>query len=192
MRKVIYSHMVSLDGFIEVDDPNKAPDWAVSDEELTRHFIDLENVIDFHLYGRRVYQHLAAGWPNADKNPSVPEYFAEYARIWRNKPKIVFSRTLQQVEWNSRLVRDNPGDEIAKLKEEPGKDLLLFGANLASTAMPLGLIDEYRAYVNPVVLGGGKPMFPTLDDVLRLRLAETRTFGCGVVLLRYSRKDEPQ
>ena len=107
--------MVSLDGFIEVDGPNKAPDWAVSDEELTRHFIDLESAIDAHLYGRRVFEHLAAGWTNADRNPSVPEYFAEYARIWRNKPKIVFSRTLQHVESNSRLVRGNAVDEIAKL-----------------------------------------------------------------------------
>ena len=183
MRKVIYSHHVSLDGFIE--GPNGELDWAVVDEELHRRFIDLESTIDAHLYGRRVYETMAAHQSTADQNPSAPEYEVEYARIWQNKPKIVFSKTLERVEWNSRLVRSNVGEEIAKLKGQPGKDMYLAGANLASTVIQLGLIDEYWLYVNPVVLGGGKPMFPALDTRLHLRLLETRTFGCGVVLLRY-------
>lgn len=139
---------------------------------------------------RRVYEKMAAYLSVADQNPSAPEYVVECARIWQKKPKIVFSRTLQRVEWNSRLVRDNVAEEITKLKEQPGQDMYLAGANLALTVIPLGLIDEYRLYVNPVVLGGGKPMFPTLDNLLRLRIVETRTFGCGVVLLRYCRRDE--
>ena len=190
MRKVIYTHMVSLDGFIEADESYKGPNWAVSDEELSRHFIDTESAIDAHLYGRRIYQHLATWWPIAGKDPSTPEYMVEYARIWMNKPKIVFSRTLDHVEWNSRLVKENAAEEIAKLKVQPGKDLSLFGSILASTVIPLGLIDEYLFYVNPAVLGRGKPMFPALDNVLHLRLVETRAFGCGVVLLRYCSRDE--
>ncbi len=192
MRKVIYAHMVSLDGFIEAVESYKGPHWAVSDEELSRHFIDLESTIDAHLCGRRIYENLATWWPHAAKDPSTPEYLTEYARIWVNKPKIVFSRTLDHVEWNARLVKQNAAEEIAKLKSQPGKDLALYGGVLASSVIPHDLIDEYRFYVNPAVLGRGKPMFPALDNVLRLRLVETRAFGCVVVLLRYSQSEERQ
>jgi dihydrofolate reductase len=124
-------------------------------------------------------------WQTADTNPSSPEYEVEYAHIWKGIPKIVFSKTLERVERNARLVRDNIAEVIAKLKEQPGKDLGLGGANIASTFLRLGLIDEYRLYVHPVVLGGGTPMFPALDHKINLRLVETRKFGSGVVLLHY-------
>jgi dihydrofolate reductase len=188
MRNVIYSQMVSRNGFIE--GPSGELDWAVVDEELHQHFNDLESTIDAHLYGRRLYENMAAYWPTAEENPSAPTYEVEYARIGKTKPKVVFSRTLTRVDWNSRLVRDNVAEEIANLKQQPGKDLSLGGANLASTIIQFGLVDEYWMYVNPMVLGGGKSMFPAIDKMLCLRLVETRTFGCGVVLLRYSNGDE--
>jgi dihydrofolate reductase len=187
MRKVIYSIM-SLDGFIE--GPNRELDWVIIDEELHKYVNDQEGAIDTHLYGRRTYEVMVNFWPTADTNPSAPEFVVEYARIWRNMHKIVFSKTLERVEGSARLVRDNIAEEVAKLKEQPGKDLAVAGAEIASTFMRLGLIDEYWLYIHPVLLGGGTPVFRALDDAISLRLVETRTFGSGVVLLRYQRADE--
>jgi dihydrofolate reductase len=129
---------------------------------------------------------MADFWPTADANPSAPEYVVEFARIWRDMPKVVFSTTLEKVDWNSRLVRDNVAEEVTKLKAQPGKDMGVGGPTLASTLIRLGLIDEYRLVVHPIVLGAGTPFFPALDNRIGLRLVETRTFGSGVVYLRYS------
>lgn len=184
MRKVIYSMFVSLDGFIE--GPNRNLDWHIVDGELHTYVNDQQREFDTYLYGRRMYE-VMAYWETADKNPSSPEYEIEFARIWKRTPKIVFSRTLEQVEGNVRLVRDNIAEEITKLKEQLGKNMDLGGPNIASTFMQLGLIDEYRLFVHPVVLGSGTPMFQALDNPIHLRLVETRTFGSGVVYLRYQR-----
>jgi len=188
MRKVIYAISVSLDGFIEGTDGNL--NWSFPDEELHQHFNDREAMIDTYLYGRGLYENMTAFWPTADENASAPEYEIEYARIWKCKPKVVFSKTLTQVGWNSRLVRENVAEEVRRLKEQPGDDLSVGGAELAASFMRLGLIDEYDLYVHPVVLGGGKPMFGRLDNEIILQLVETRTFGSGVVLLRYQLADD--
>jgi dihydrofolate reductase len=111
----------------------------------------------------------------------------EYARTWKAKPRLVFSTTLQEVGWNSKLVRGNVAEEVAKLKAQPGNDMSVGGAGLAASFMQLDLIDEYWLYVYPILLGGGKPMFPDLPDRLNLRLLETRAFNRGAVLLRYER-----
>jgi len=182
MRKVIYSMFVSLDGFIE--GPNREIDWHVVNEELHTYINEQERTFDIFLYGRRTYE-VMSYWQTADNNPSSSAYELEFARIWKSIPKIVFSKTLAQVEGNARLVRENIAEEIAKLKERPGKDIELGGAGIASTFIRLGLIDEYRLFVHPVILGGGTPFFPALDDKINLRLVDTRTFGSGVVLLRY-------
>jgi dihydrofolate reductase len=126
-------------------------------------------------------------WETADQNPSAAEPELEFARIWQDLPKIVFSNTLEKVEGNARLATDGVAEEVAKLKEQPGKDLAVGGAGLASTFAKLGLIDEYRLFVSPVVLGGGTPYFPALEERIGLELAETRTFGSRVVYLRYRR-----
>jgi dihydrofolate reductase len=131
---------------------------------------------------------MASFWPMADQNPSAPEPIVEFARMWRNMPKIVFSKTLQHVEHNSRLAGSDLETEVAKLKEEVHGDLGVCGATLAGSFMTLHLIDEFRLFVRPIVLGGGKPYFPPLDRAVNLRLAETRTFPRGVVLLRYERE----
>jgi dihydrofolate reductase len=188
MRRVIYGMMVSLDGFVET--PNREIDWIVIDEELHKYVNDQESAVDTYLYGRRIYQLMADFWPTADENPSAPEYIVEFARIWKKMPKLVFSNTLEQVGWNARLVRDDVAGEIAKLKAQPGKDLEVAGAELASTVMRLGLIDEYQLYVQPVILGAGRRMFPELERKIELRLVETRTFGSGVVLLRYQSAEQ--
>jgi dihydrofolate reductase len=185
MRKVIYSMGVSLDGFIE--GPNRELDWSTPDEELHSFWNDQAREIGTSLYGRRMYELMADFWPTADEDPSAPDYLVEFARIWKDTPKIVFSTTLDKVDWNSRLVTDNIAEEVTKLKAQPGKDIDVGGATLASTLIRLGLIDEYRPVVHPVLLGGGTPFFPALDNAISLRLVETRRFGSGVVYLRYQR-----
>ena len=190
MRKVIYSMLVSLDGAIET--PSRSLDWHLIDEEIHQFVNDQQQEIDTYLYGRRLYELMAEYWPTADANPAAPAYEAEFARIWRNMPKLVFSKTLEQVEWNSRLVRDNIAAEVARLKAQPGKDISVGGATLAASLMRLSLIDEYQLFVHPLVLGGGTPFFPALDAPIKLRLVATRTFGSGVVYLSYQRADAGQ
>jgi dihydrofolate reductase len=126
-------------------------------------------------------------WETAEENPSTTDYEREFARIWKALPKIVFSKALEKVEGNARLVRDVAPEEIAKLKEQPGEDLAVGGAGLASTFIELGLIDEYRLFVSPVVLGRGTPYFPAVEERLDLELVETREFASRVVYVRYRR-----
>lgn len=111
----------------------------------------------------------------------------EFARIWKAIPRLVFSTTLESVQGNARLVAGDIADEVARLKEQPGQDLAVGGAGLASTLIKLSLIDEYRLFISPIVLGGGTPYFPALDNPLNLELIETRTFGSKVVYVRYGR-----
>ena len=184
MRKVIYSMGVSLDGFIA--GPGGEIDWSAPDEELHRFHNQQTRELGAHLCGRRLYE-VMTYWETADENPSAPEHELEFARIWKSMPKIVFSTTLEQVEGNARLVRDDVAEEVAKLKGQPGKDLAVGGACLASTFIKLGLIDEYRLFVSPVVLGGGTHYFPALEERINLELVETQTFGSRVVYVRYRR-----
>jgi dihydrofolate reductase len=189
MRKLIYSFGVSLDGFIA--GPEGEIDWSAPDEELHRFHNQQARELGVHLYGRRLYE-VMRYWETAEENPSAPEHVLEFAQIWKATPKIVFSNTLEEVEGNARLVRDGVAEEIARLKAKSGKDLAVGGAALASTCMKLGLIDEYRQFVSPVVLGGGTPYFPALDERINLELAETRTFGSRVVYVRYRRSAPEQ
>jgi dihydrofolate reductase len=184
MRKLIYSMSVSLDGFIA--GPQGEIDWSAPDEQLHRFHNEQVREIGVHLCGRRLYETMVY-WETAEENPSASDYELEFAHIWKGLPKIVFSKTLQKVEGNARLVRHGLADEVAKLKEQPGKDLAVGGAGLASGCIQLGLIDEYRLFVSPVVLGGGTPYFPALEKRIDLELVETRTFGSRVVHVRYRR-----
>jgi dihydrofolate reductase len=184
MRKLIYSMGVSLDGFIA--GPDGEIDWSAPDEELHRFHNRQTRELGGHLCGRRLYE-VMRYWETAEEDPSLPEHELEFARIWKDTPKIVFSKTLEKVEGNARLVRDGVAEEVAKLREQPGKDLAVGGAALASTLMKLGLIDECRLFLSPVLLGGGTPYFPALDERINLELVETRTFGSRVVYVRYRR-----
>jgi dihydrofolate reductase len=183
-RKLIYSMGVSLDGFIA--GPEGEIDWSAPDEELHRFHNQQAREVGAHLYGRRLYE-VMTPWETADQNSSAPEHVLEFARIWKNTPKVVFSKTLEKVEGNATLVEGDAAEEVARLKDQPGKDLAVGGAGLASTFIKLDLIDEYRLFVSPVVLGGGTPYFPAVDDRFNLQLAETRTFGSRVVYVRYHR-----
>jgi dihydrofolate reductase len=182
--KVIVSMSISLDGYIE--GPDGRLDWSVPDAELHQYFNDQEREIDVHLYGRRLYETMWRYWPTADMDPAASPQEIEYAEIWRNMPKIVFSRTLRQVGENARLVRDNITEEVTRLKAQPDKHVAVGGAEIARTFMQLGLIDEYRLHVWPVILGGGKALFPGGVTPANLKLLETRVFGNGVVGLHYA------
>jgi dihydrofolate reductase len=183
MGRLVYSMSVSLDGFVET--PSRSLDWVLVDEELHAFFNDEARAMSAFLYGRRLYDVMTAYWPTAETDPAATPAMLEFARIWKDTPKIVFSRTLERVEWNSRLVRDDAAAEVARLKAQPGFDMDVGGPTIASTLMRSGLIDEYRLFVQPVILGAGTPFFPSLDDRIGLTLVETRTFGSGVVYLRY-------
>ena len=184
MRKLIYSMTVSLDGYIA--DPNGEIDWSAPDEELHRFHNQRVREIGAHLLGRRLYE-VMLYWETAEENPAASDYELEFARIWKAIPRIVFSKTLEKVEGNARLVRDDVAGEVTRLKQEPGKDLAVGGAGLASTLIDLGLVDEYQLFVSPVVLGGGTPYFPPLEKAINLELVETRTFDSPAVYLRYRR-----
>jgi dihydrofolate reductase len=184
MRKLIYSMSVSLDGYIAGRDGKF--DWSVPDEQLHRFHNEQVGELGGHLLGRRLYETMVY-WETADQDPSLSDYALEFARIWQGLPKVVFSTTLESVEGKARLVRDGVAEEVARLKEQPGKDLAVGGPGLASTLIELGLVDEYRPFVYPVVVGGGTPFFPPVEETIGLELIETRTFSSRVVYLRYRR-----
>ena len=182
MRKVIYSSMVSLDGFVK--DQNRNLDWIRIDEELHTFVNEQHHEIDTFLFGRRMYE-VMVSWETIGHDASQPEYILEFARIWQNIHKIVFSTTLDHVEGDATLNRGNIVDEIARLKTLPGKDMSVGGATLAAILIQSGLIDEYQLFINPVILGSGTPIFHALDHQTNIRLIETKTFSSGVVFLRY-------
>ena len=181
MRKIIVSNYITLDGFFA--GPNGEFDWFVWDEETAEYSKSLLTSIDTILFGRVTYELMAGYWPTA----SPPAEDPVIIDAMNNLPKIVFSKTLDKVEWkNSRLVKENIAGEVATLKQRPGKDMVIYGSgSIVTTLTQLGLIDEYRIFVNPVVLGSGKPLFKGLNDRLNLKLLTTKTFNCGVVLLHY-------
>jgi len=184
MRDLIYKMGVSLDGFVA--GPDGEIDWSAPDEELHRFHNEQIQEFGAQLCGRRLYETMLY-WETADETPSAAEHELEFARIWKALPKVVFSTTLEKVEGNATLATDSVAEEVARLKEQPGKDVAVGGAGLASSAIKLGLIDEFRLFVSPVILGGGTPYFPALDERINLELVETRTFGSRVVYLRYQR-----
>jgi len=183
MRSVTYSMGMSLDGYIV--GPNGGFDWSGPDEETFGFAIDQIREVGVHLLGRRLYETMLY-WETADQDPAAADVVLEFARVWQALPKLVFSTTLERVEGNARLIREGAVDEVARLKAQPGKDLEVGGAGLASTLIDAGLVDDYRLFVSPVVLGAGTPYFPALDKRLELELVETRTFASRVVYLRYT------
>jgi dihydrofolate reductase len=188
MRKVILAMQVTLDGFIE--GPNGELDWAMKeDEETWRYVFDLQRSSDTLLLGRVMYPAFEKYWLAAPANPSSTKNEIEYARLADKMQKIVFSRTLEKVGWKStRIVKDHIAEEIQRMKQQPGMNMVLLGgAGLVSTFMKLGLIDEYRLIVNPIVLGGGKPLFKDVKERHSLKLIKTKTFKSGKVVLHYER-----
>ncbi len=181
MRKLFVFNMVTLDGFFE--GPNHDISWHNVDEEFNQFAIAQLDEIGALLFGRITYQLMSSYWPTEMAKQDDPVV----AEKMNNIPKVVVSTTLEQADWsNSRLIRERVVDQIAQLKEQPGKALAIFGSSdLMVSLIPDGLIDEFRIMVNPVVLGSGRGLFQGLQDKLRLRLAGEQTFNSGNVLLRY-------
>jgi dihydrofolate reductase len=184
MGKLIYSLNVSLDGFAAT--PDKGLEWANVDEELHSWFNDQARGQAGSLYGRRMYELMAGYWPSAESDPSATDVERDFARIWSAMPKIVFSRTLESVEWNSRLVRGDVGEELAQLRHEFDGDLDVSGPTLAGAFIRRGLVDEYRLLVHPVILGAGLSFFPPLDSPIHLRQVDSHTFRSGVTYLAFA------
>ena len=182
MRKIIYAQLVSIDGYIE--DQHGNIDWSQPGEELHRHFNKLEKTLAINFYGRRMSEAMDF-WLTADQNPDLKDYEREYARLWQKTNRVVFSKTLDKVEGNAQLLREVDPKEIQKLKHHPGGDMSVGGSDLAATFIKYGLIDEFRLYTHPIVLGGGKPMFPEGQQI-NLTLIDSQIFSCGVHLLRYN------
>src|SRR5215210_360990 len=186
VRKVIVSEFVSLDGVME------DPSWTFqfSSEEQERFKFDELAASDTLLLGRVTYEGFAAAWPNMMEQYRGPRRaeLGEYADMMNGYPKFVVSTTLEEpLEWNnSNLTKENVAEEVSRLKQQPGKDILIFGSgDLVNTLMQHDLIDEYRLMVFPVVVGSGKRLFGDGIDTKVLRLVETKTFSSGVVVLSY-------
>ena len=183
MRKVTYSMGVSLDGYVM--GPDGGIDWAAPDEEVFRFCIDEIRDVGVHLMGRRLYEAMLY-WEDTDKDPPLDDAELEWAALWNPLPKVVFSTTLSVVEGHARLASGGLAAEVERLRAEPAKgNIAIGGATLAAEAAALGLIDEYRARVYPVLVGGGIPYFPQHERRVDLELVETRTFSSRVVYLRY-------
>jgi dihydrofolate reductase len=180
MRKIIVSNVASLEGFFEGPDKDKL-DWVIVDAEFLDYAKGLLGMVDTLLFGRATYEHMANYWPKAPAD--------EVADKMNNLPKIVFSKTMEKADWNnSRLVRSDIREEVSKLKELPGKDMVVFGsARLASYLLQVGLVDEYRIILQSVLLGTGRPLFTGLTERIQMKLISAKAFGSGVVLLSYKR-----
>jgi dihydrofolate reductase len=156
----------------------------VPDEEVFRFWIDEIRGVGVHLLGRRLYETMLY-WETADQDPLLDDAELEWAALWKPLPKVVFSTTLSAVEGNARLASGGLTEEIERLRAEPGEgEIAIGGATLAAEAA-LGLIDEYRLMVYPVLVGGGVPFFPHRERRVDLELVEARTFSSRVVNLRY-------
>ncbi|MFP3986538.1 dihydrofolate reductase family protein [Streptomyces sp. E11-3] len=184
MGKVFCSMSVSLDGYVE--DPNGSIEFAAPDAEVHRAANEQARQAAAFLFGRRLYEMMEEYWTNAAHQDGLPEVEAEFAEVYMNTPRFVFSDTLTTVPEGVQLVRRKDAvAEVTRLKRETDGDLDLGGPELAASL--LDLIDEFRLFVVPVAVGGGKPFFP-VGQHLPLRLTEHRPFASGTVFLRYERR----
>ncbi|WP_329035434.1 dihydrofolate reductase family protein [Streptomyces sp. NBC_01725] len=183
MRKLIYGMNVSLDGYIAA--PGDDIGWGVPSDELFQFWSDQLQATDLTLYGRRLWQGMSSHWPTGDQRPGATPAEIEFARRWRDMSKVVFSSTIDKVDWNTRLVTGDAVAEITRLKAEDGGPMDIGGATLAGAAMRAGLIDEYVLATVPVLVGGGTPFFTALDSWVNLNMVQTRTLPGGVILTRY-------
>ncbi len=195
MRKVILSMMTSLDGSIAK--PDGDINWFRTDAGFEEEMLTLLHSVDVMLFGRVSYQLLAEFWPTAGQEASgeAPGGFTtkareqEFATLMNETPKIVYSRTLTAPTWGPvRVVRDGIAEDLARMKQEPGKDIVLFaGANIGTTFINLDLVDQYRLMIHPVIISRGIDLFGNVAAERPLTLSRTRTFDCGVILLQYDR-----
>ncbi|MBV8632764.1 MAG: dihydrofolate reductase family protein [Silvibacterium sp.] len=180
MRKLIYAINVTLDGCVDHTKQR-------ADEETFDYFIQLLREVDLQVFGRKTYQLMVPYWPDVAKDPSATKSDKEFADAFDSLDRVVFSRSLESAEGKTRIVRSNLRDAILKLKQEEGKDILVGGVDIPSQLVDLGLVDEYRFVVVPIVAGEGRRLFEgvTQPEKLQLKLVETKIFKSGSVALRY-------
>jgi len=181
MRNVIFAINTTLDGCV---DHTK----GYADEETLEYFTHLTREADLQIFGRKTYQLMVPYWPEVLKDPSATKAETEFARAFDSINKLVFSRSLDSAEdKNTRIVRTNLRDEILKLKQEQGKNILVGGVDIPSQLIQLGLVDEYRVVVGPIVAGEGRRLLENvrLPEKLQLKLVESKIFKSGCVALRY-------
>ena len=179
MRKLIAAINMTLDGFCDHT-------ALIADEEIHQHYNELLSNADTLLYGRITYQLMESYWPSVVKNPTGNKPMDEFAVIIDNISKIVFSRTLKNVDWkNTKLKKEVIKEEVLELKRQAGKSILVGSPSLIVALTQLDLIDEYQLSVQPIVLGSGLPLFKNVRDRINLKLLKTKTFGCGAVTLYY-------
>jgi len=181
MRNLIFAINITLDGCC---DHTK----TIGDDEILEHYTQLMREVDLQVFGRKTYQLMVPYWPEVAKNPSETKASVEFARRFDSINKIVFSRSLDSAEdRNTRIVRGNLHDEILKLKQERGKNILVGGVDIPSQLIELGLVDEYRFVVQPIVAGEGRRLLDrvSLRERLQLKLVESKILKSGCVELRY-------
>jgi dihydrofolate reductase len=185
MGKLISFHHVSLDGYLS--GPNGEMDWIIFDEQIQRYAADVHSTADTVLYGRATYEMMAGFWPKLPESLQGSKYHVEQARWLETATKIVCSTTLTNADWvNSTVIKDRIPEQLAALKRENGKDMIVIGsASLSHYLIHNNLIDEYRINVNPVVLGAGEPLFENISHRVDLKLVEAIPFNSGVVSLVY-------
>jgi len=181
MRKIFAFLVVTVDGYYE--GPNQEFDWPIVDDEFNEFAVEQLDEADTLLFGRVTYELMAAYWPSAAAERDDPKV----ASRMNSFSKIVVSRTLERAEWaNTRIIDDDVIDELARLKQQPGKDIAILGSSdLTVSLLRQGIVDELRIMVNPIVLGDGKSLFRTADERISLKLLKSRTFSSGNVLLYY-------
>ncbi|WP_379154638.1 dihydrofolate reductase family protein [Paenibacillus sp. sgz5001063] len=187
MRKLVLFLHASLDGFVEGPNGEMDIGWVSYDADLEKHAKDILSTADTVIWGRGTYQMMHNYWPSVPSNPSASQHERNHAEWIEETAKIVFSTTLEKVEWNnSRLVKEGIEEEIQNLKQQPGKDMVILGSpRLAHYLMQLNLIDEYKITVSPVLIGSGLPLFQGLKDKINLTLLENKTFDSGAIGLVY-------
>jgi dihydrofolate reductase len=179
MRKLIAAINMTIDGFCDHT-------AGIADEELHQHYTELLSNAGAIIYGRVTYQLMESYWPTVVKNPTGNKAMNEFAVAIQNIPKIVFSRTLNNVEWiNARLAKGEVKEEVLELKQQPGKDILVGSPSLIVALHKLNLIDEYQLCVHPVIIGKGLPLFKTINERTILKLIKTKTFNSGAITLYY-------
>jgi dihydrofolate reductase len=192
MRNIITTTWVTLDGYIA--GPKGEMDWVAEnyDDAMAAYENEIVSQADTLLLGRVTYQSFAGSWPHVPDNPSASEGEKAYARQLNAMRKLVFSRTLESVEWNNTTLRKEViPEEIKQLKQEPGRDLLIYGsASIIQTLTNHGLIDEYQVLVHPLIVGGGKPLFQHIQHQVKLKLVNTKTHPSGVVVLSYQPREQ--
>ncbi len=184
MRKIIFSIPITIDGFIE--GPNRELDWVIADDELHDFAAQLMENADLLLYGRVTYQLMAAYWPTATSDPNASEGMKRFANTLNPKRKIVYSKTLNHVNWNSQLERAFNPNEIRAMKAQAGRDILLSGgATIAKQFFKHGLVNEYIPIIQPAAIGQGNAIFSGLEKSPTLEFSWSQRFHSGAVALCY-------